>query len=301
MESTSGNGEAEWLTDDTGEKYLVAKTAAINSGDIESILIEKTSSKGQTYYSITFYFRKEAWNKVYSASKSHRKHRLAVIKGRKLFLVGDVHDVFIQQVNLSGQQTAGDVESFLKGFLAHDRPSPEVRDREYAEWSESYIKSNPDDIEMISKLALYRSTKGDCDKAAELATSITRIDPSRLDDAIHVLRCYKLSKRYERLEEFFKNIPLLGRYSFSSRALSNCLEIRNTMAEIYVEREERQKAINEFEKSLSVLESAEVSIPPEMSLMGPDAENYLADMMNLKLWEITTLKEEQDKLKKTMK
>ena len=75
-----------------------------------------------------------------------------------------------------------------------------------------------------------------------------------------------------------------------------------TMAEIYVEGKKGQKAINEFEKKFSQCWNLEkMSIPPEMSLMGPDAENYLADMMNLKLWEITTLKEEQDKLKKTMK
>jgi hypothetical protein len=143
----------------------------------------------------------------------------------------------------------------------------------------------------------------DCDKAAEWALRISHLSPSSLNEALYTLQCYKFSKKYEKAEEFFGKFRLPDPKRFGSKTLSSCLGMRTTMAEIYLEKGELRKALKEFERSISLLEVAVVSVPPDMMfyLKGSDAENYLADMTSFKMWEIMTLKDKLSELKKTIK
>ena len=242
---------ADWVEmyDTDGRRYEVKKTPLIDSSDIEGVSVDSYYSSKEEY-TLTIYFKKESWDRIYNATRSAIDKKLAVIRNGKVFTVPLVRDAIDASTSISGGIDAAKLNIFLAGMTRTELPDKSTRGKVYLSWLEQRQVNNKNDLDLASKLANLYLNDGTKDyaKAAQLFEMVLKKDPSRTDNYMNLGICYAaLGKTDRAIEMYTKAISVQPRSEWA---------FRSHMAELYFSKCDKPKAIEEMNKSISLLKKA---------------------------------------------
>jgi tetratricopeptide (TPR) repeat protein len=239
----------EEMFDSDGMRYQVKKIPLIDSSDVEGIAVESFTHGSKEEYTLTIYFKKDSWDRIYDSTKGTLGKRIAVIRNNKLFSVPLVHDTIDASTGISGGINSTKLKIFIDGLMPAEAPDRSTRGKEYLSWLEHRQASNKNDLALASKLAnlyLAGGTK-DYARAAQLFETILQKDPSRSDNYSNLGVCYDaLGKTDKAIEMYTKAISAQPHSEWA---------FRSYLADLYSRKGDKSKAIEEMNKSIVLLKN----------------------------------------------
>jgi tetratricopeptide (TPR) repeat protein len=238
------------MFDFDGMRYQVNKKAIIDSSDVEGIAIDSFTYGSKEEYSLTIYFKKDSWDRIYDSTKGTIGKRLAVIRNNKLFSVPLVRDAIDASTGISGGIYSTKLKTFIDGLTPAESPDKSTRGKEYLSWLEHRQASNKNDLALASKLANLYFVGGTKDyaKAAQLFELILQKDPSQTDTYSNLGTCYAaLGKTDKAIGMYTKAIAAQPQSEWA---------FRSYLAELYFSKGDKPKAIEEMSKSIALMKNA---------------------------------------------
>jgi tetratricopeptide (TPR) repeat protein len=267
-------GERDWedLTDLDNKHFFVSREVALDAGDVNGVFVAKPFD--DVTYSITIYFKKEAWDKVHDITSHNIKKHLALVRHGKLFMAPVICEPVDSETDVVGKIDQATVEWFLKGFVRAKEPAEEKERRKKEEEKSKKeliekIRKQPDDIDSQTELAgvyMFRTPR-DYAKAAALLESVIKQDPQRNDILYLLADCYSSLREYKKAVKVLEQLLTVKP--------SKELPTRLQLADVYKKWGHYDNAIKELQKGMKILDS---SFLPYKELLIKDTRNKMREL-----------------------
>lgn len=281
------------VTDRSGQTYHISKTRLLDKRDIDIVCVDKTSYKGNDQYSIIVFFKESSWDKVYAATGSVIKKRVALLKSGKLLSAPVMYQALTKVAQIAMLDSAADANWYVQGLIPASY-SEDGREKAFIKWLEKRVQNYPNDSESLDNLAgLYSKTKSDCDKSLAVYERVINLNPSANYFSYYfpfLYSCYQNSKDFERAIKFHKS--LIG-----AQGVEPLTEVylRIGLASAYESKQDRQMALQELLHALDATKAVPTSYPwlkdnPSMTAIEIKLQDQKAEMIKRLEAEIEKMK-----------
>jgi len=241
---------SDWveLYDVDGNRFQVNIYPLIDSDDVEVVSVERTVF-GSKEYSLTVYFKKKSWDKIYDLSRRHLGQKLGVMLNHRLINAPLLHEAIDSSVGMSGRIGAPEIKVFLDGLIKTDQPSKSDREKAYQAWLEARHSKGMPELNIDSELAnKYLTGTKDYAKAAQLFETMLKNNPSITENYMNLGICYAgLGKYNDAIKIYEKAITIQPQSEWA---------FRSHIAEFYFNKGEKQRATEELSKSILLLKKS---------------------------------------------
>ena len=246
-------------TDRSGQTYHISKTRLLDKSDIDIVCVDKTSYNSNDQYSIIVFFKESSWDKVYAATGSVIKKRVALFKSGTLVSAPVMYQALTQAAQIAMLNSEADANWYIQGLIPASF-SEDRREKAFIKWLERRVQNYPNDSESLDNLArLYSKTKSDCNKSLAVYEHVINLNPSVNYFSYYfpfLYSCYQDSNDFERAIKFYNS--LIG-----AQGIEPMTEVylRIGLASAYESKRDRQMALQELLHALDATKAVPTSYP----------------------------------------
>ncbi len=257
---------SEWLYDLKNRKYLVHKKPLISSDDIDKICIKemKPAVGGRIFPFVEIFFKQSAWETMRNISKDTEPKQLALIRTNKIIVSETLlSSGLTKSLRISDYNDPTMLEPIIDGLQITDGLDLYQIENEYLSWLENRVKSDPDDFELVYELCskFMELEIKDCGRTFDVYKKAVKNGIFWYQMLMDLRRCYMTAEQYDDAITTYSE--LLSKHRQRSvdpgkEMIEKIYEahIRCFLGDAFYAKEDKQKALGEFKKALSLIKTA---------------------------------------------